>query len=227
MLSVIVTLILHSTLFTLHLSAQSEDPALAALVESYKVKAENMYKAQEGAMLTESAGHIWLESEESEIYNLQKQFDDYITSFRNVIVYAAQIYGFYNEIDQLITNMHHITSQIGDSPVNPFAVALSARRNDIYIDIIQTATGIVNNIRHACIDSKMTQKERIDLIFDVRPRLQTLNRQLYRLSRYLKYTDLTDVWREIRGRTHTRADKTDIIRQSFADWRGNGKKIKP
>lgn len=207
--------------------AQGSDPGLAALVEIYKGKAERMYKAQEGVMALETTNHIWLNSETQAIYDLQKEFNEYISAFRGVIVYAAQVYGFYYEIDNLIGNMTTMSHEIGDNPTNPFAVALSARRNDIYIQIIQTTSGIINNVRVACIGPKMTERERIELIFDIRPRLQKLNVQLRKLNKMLRYTNMADVWREIVGRTHDRNSKSAIIRQAKQDWRANGRKIKP
>lgn len=207
--------------------AQGSDPGLVAIIEMYKDKEQRMYKAQESVMLVESANHIWLEEETSAIYDLQKEFNSYISTFRSTIVFAAQMYGFYYEINNLLQNMNTITRQINEAPSNPFAVALSARRNNIYIDIVQTSTGIINNVRQACVGTKMTEKERIELIFDIRPRLQKLNVKLKKLSKYLKYTNMSDVWREVQGRTRHRGEKSDIIRQSFADWRGNGRKIKP
>lgn len=207
--------------------AQGQDPGLAALVELYKSKAEKMYKAQESVMTLEATNHIWLNSETKAIYDLQKEFNEYISAFRGVVVYAAQIYGFYNEIDNLIGNIKTMSDEIGNNPANPFTVALSARRNDIYIQLIQTTSGIINNVRVACIGPKMTERERIELIFDIRPRLQKLNVQLRKLNKMLRYTNMTDVWREIIGRTHDRNSKSAIIRQAKEDWRANGRKIKP
>lgn len=209
------------------LRAQGSDPGLVALIELYKDKAEKMYKAQENVQMLESTNHIWLNNETQAIYDLQKQFNDYISAFRNVVCYAAQIYGFYYEIDNLVGNINAMSEQISAAPANPFAIALSARRNDIYIDIIQTASGIINNVRLACMSPKMTEKERIELIFDIRPRLQKINVQLRRLNKFCRYTNMTDVWREIVGRTRNHSDKSDIIRQSFSTWRGNGRKISP
>lgn len=209
------------------LRAQGSDPGLVALIELYKDKAEKMYKAQENVQMLESTNHIWLNNETQAIYDLQKQFNDYISAFRNVVCYAAQIYGFYYEIDNLVGNINAMSEQISAAPANPFAIALSARRNDIYIDIIQTASGIINNVRLACMSPKMTEKERIELIFDIRPRLQKINVQLRRLNKLCRYTNMTDVWREIVGRTRNHSDKSDIIRQSFSTWRGNGRKISP
>jgi len=209
------------------LRAQGSDPGLVALIELYKDKAEKMYKAQENVQMLESTNHIWLNNETQAIYDLQKQFNDYISAFRNVVCYAAQIYGFYYEIDNLVGNINAMSEQISAAPANPFAIALSARRNDIYIDIIQTASGIINNVRLACMSPRMTEKERIELIFDIRPRLQKINVQLRRLNKLCRYTNMTDVWREIVGRTRNHSDKSDIIRQSFSTWRGNGRKISP
>lgn len=209
------------------LRAQGSDPGLVALIELYKDKAEKMYKAQENVQMLESTNHIWLNNETQAIYDLQKQFNDYISAFRNVVCNAAQIYGFYYEIDNLVGNINAMSEQISAAPANPFAIALSARRNDIYIDIIQTASGIINNVRLACMSPKMTEKERIELIFDIRPRLQKINVQLKRLNKFCRYTNMTDVWREIVGRTRNHSDKSDIIRQSFSTWRGNGRKISP
>lgn len=221
-------LILLSLMLTsVETKAQGNDPGLAALLEIYKGKAERMYKAQEDVMALETTNHIWLNSETKAIYDLQKEFNEYISAFRGVIVYAAQVYGFYYEIENLIGNMNIMSHEIGDNPSNPFAVALSARRNDIFIQIINTTSGIINNVRVACIGPKMTEKERIELIFDIRPRLQKLNVQLRKLNKMLRYTDMADVWREIRGRTYDRDNKSAIIRQAMRDWKYNGRKIKP
>lgn len=209
------------------LRAQGSDPGLVALIELYKDKAEKMYKAQENVQMLESTNHIWLNNETQAICDLQKQLNDYISAFRNVVCYAAQIYGFYYEIDNLVGNINAMSEQISAAPANPFAITLSARRNDIYIEIIQTASGIINNVRLACMSPKMTEKERIELIFDIRPRLQKINVQLRRLNKLCRYTNMTDVWREIVGRTRNHSDKSDIIRQSFSTWRGNGRKISP
>lgn len=186
-----------------------------------------MYKAQESVMLMEAANHIWLNEETEAVCDLQEQFNDYISTFRSTIVFAAQMYGFYYEINALVQNMSVITREIDEAPTNPFAVALSARRNNIYVDIVRTSSGIINNVRQACMGTKMTEKERIELIFDIRPRLQKLNVKLKKLSKYLKYTNMADVWREVQGRTRHRNDKADIIRQSFVDWRGNSRKVCP
>lgn len=207
--------------------AQGSDPGLAELVLLYKCKAEKMYKAQEAVMGIETTNHIWLNTETQAIYDLQKEFNDYISAFRGVIVYAAQMYGFYYEIDNLVGNISTMSNEIAANPINPFAVALSARRNDIYIQTMQTTADIINNVRIACVGPKMTEKERIELIFDIRPRLQKLNVQLRKLNKMLRYTNMSDVWREIRGRTHERDTKSAIIHQAMRDWRGNGRKIKP
>ena len=64
--------------------------------------------------------------------NLQRELNNYLNSFRSIVCYAAQIYGFYHEVSRLTDNMEDFTRQLGRSPTNALAVALSARRNRIY-----------------------------------------------------------------------------------------------
>ena len=59
-------------------------------------------KNQEKVMLMQTTGHIWLKEEVEGTTNLQREFNNYLDSFRSIVVYAAQIYGFYHEIDRLL-----------------------------------------------------------------------------------------------------------------------------
>lgn len=177
-------------------------------------------------MLEQSTGHIWEKEEVEAVFDLQEQFDKYLKSFNGVVVYAAQTYGFYYEIDQMMTNMRSLTNTIGSKPVNAVAIALSARRNDIYTDIIMTTTGIITNIKDVCLDAMMTEKERIDLLFDIRPRLKKLNRLLKTLETLCRTTTLSDVWLEVQGRRKGYDSKQDIIEQCYREWKLNIKKIK-
>ena len=114
------------------LDAQSIDPTLAAMIALYTEKAENTLKSQEEAMLLESTGHVWIKEEVDGTWQIQKEFNDYLDTFRGIIVYAAQIYGFYHEIDKMVGNMGKLNDQIAKSPGNAVAVALSANRNKVY-----------------------------------------------------------------------------------------------
>ena len=108
------------------------DPTLAGMVLIYTEKAKKTLKSQEKVMLLQTTGHIWTKEEVEAVTDLQREFNDYLDSFRSVVSYAAQIYGFYNEITNLTENMGEFTQQLKSSPTNALAVALSTNRNKIY-----------------------------------------------------------------------------------------------
>ena len=210
------------------MGAQSIDPTLAAMIVLYTEKAENTLKSQEEAMLLESTGHVWIKEEVDGTWQIQKEFNDYLDTFHGIIVYAAQIYGFYHEIDRMVENMGKLAEQIGRSPGNAVAVALSANRNKVYRQVILQSVEIVNDIRMVCLsDVKMTEKERTEIFFGVRPKLKEMNRTLQRLVRAVKYTSLADVWNEISGNQPDKADIEDISKESFRRWRTIGKTVRP
>ena len=210
------------------LGAQSIDPTLAAMISLYTEKAENTLKSQEEAMLLESTGHVWIKEEVDGTWQIQKEFNDYLDTFRGIIVYAAQIYGFYHEIDKMVGNMGKLNDQIAKSPGNAVAVALSANRNKVYRQVILQSVEIVNDIRMVCLsDVKMTEKERTEVFFGVRPKLKEMNKTLQRLIKAVKYTSLTDVWNEITERQPSKADVPDITDKAFQRWRSIGKTVRP
>lgn len=215
-------------LFAGGLRAQSIDPTLAAMIALYTEKAENTLKSQEEAMLLESTGHVWIKEEVDGTWQIQKEFNEYLDTFHGIIVYAAQIYGFYHEIERMVGNLGNLAEQIGKSPGNAVAVALSANRNKVYRQVILQSVEIVNDIRMVCLsDVKMTEKERTEIFFGVRPKLKEMNRTLQRLVRAVKYTSFTDVWNEISGNQPDKADIDDISKESFRRWRSIGKTVRP
>jgi hypothetical protein len=128
----------------------------------------------------------------------------------------------------MIKNLNNLKDQIARSPANAVAVALSANRNKVYRQVILQSVEIVNDIRMVCLsDVKMTEKERTEVFFGVRPKLKEMNKTLQRLVRAVKYTSLTDVWNEISGNQPDKADIEDISRESFQRWRTIGKTVRP
>ena len=210
------------------LRAQSIDPTLAAMIVLYTEKAESTLQSQEEAMLLESTGHVWIKEEVDATADIQKEFNDYLDTFHGIIAYAAQIYGFYHETEKMLKNLNNLKDQIARSPANAVAVALSANRNKVYRQVILQSVEIVNDIRMVCLsDTKMTEKERTEVFFGVRPKLKEMNKTLQRLVRAVKYTSLTDVWNEISGNQPDKADIEDISRESFQRWRTIGKTVRP
>ena len=204
------------------------DPTLTAMILEYTEKAKSQYKAQLQTMAVETEGHVWLRQEVEETKNYQQQFDRYLSTFRGIISYAAQVYGFYYEINHLTENMESLSHQIGETPINAVAVALHRNRNDIYVDIINRSVGIVNTIRQVCIDTKMTEKQRIELVFSIRPQLQQMNHKLAMLTKLVRCTNMSQVWYGIEFKSlQHREGKAGIVEECLGAWRVNGRNVKP
>lgn len=210
-----------------NVSAQN-DPVLAGMILLYTEKAEKELKNQETVMLMQTTGHIWTKEEVEATTDLQREFNNYLDSFRSIICYAAQIYGFYHEVSKLTDNMGDFTRQLARNSPNALAVALSVRRNAIYREVILNSVEIVNDIRSACIsDNKMTEKERMEIVFGIRPKLRTMNKKLQRLTKAVKYTTLGDIWLEIDEGSRPAADKQDIVEAAKKRWKQAGKNVRP
>ena len=150
---------------------------------------------------------------------------DYRGGDHGIIMYAAQIYGFYHEIDHLIGNLDAFSKQLSAHPSNALAVALSSNRNKIYREIILNSVDICNDVRQVCLsDTKMTEKERMEVIFGIRPKLKLMNKKLQRLTKAVKYTSLGDVWAEIDYHARTGADKKNIVEESMLRWKRAAKR---
>ena len=200
------------------------DPTLTGMVLIYTEKAKKTLKNQEKVMLLQTTGHIWTKEEVEAVTDLQREFNDYLDSFRSVVSYAAQIYGFYHEITHLTENMGEFTGQLKNSPTNALAVALSTNRNKIYRELIYNSIEIINDIRIVCLsDNKMTEKERMEIVFGIRPKLQLMNKKLQRLSIAVKYTSMGDIWAEISEEARPKANKVEIARSAIRRWKRSGK----
>jgi hypothetical protein len=122
-------------------------------------------------------------------------------------------------------NLGSFSDQLSAHPGNALAVALSSNRNKIYRDIIMNSLDIVNDVRQVCLsDSKMTEKERIEVILGIRPKLRLMNQELRRLTIAVKYTSLADVWAEIDYNARGGADKMSVTRKCMERWKRNGRR---
>ena len=200
------------------------DPTLAGMVLIYTEKSKKTLKNQEKIMLLQTTGHIWTKEEVEAVTDLQREFNSYLDSFRSIVCYAAQIYGFYHEISKLTDNMGDFTRQVSRNSSHALAVALSTQRNRIYRELIMNSVEIVNDIRMACLsDNKMTEKQRMEIVFGIRPKLQLMNKKLRRLTMAVKYTSMGDVWAEITEREQPKANKAEIARSAMKRWKRSGK----
>ena len=80
---------------------------------------------------------------------------------------------------------------------------------------------IVNDIRTVCLsDNKMTEKERMEIVFGIRPKLKTMNTKLKRLCKAIKYTTMSAVWYEIdEGARPKPVGKKEIAEAAKRRWR--------
>ena len=200
------------------------DPVLAGMILLYTEKAEKELKNQEKVMLMQTTGHLWTKEEVEATTDLQREFNNYLNSFRSIVCYAAQIYGFYHEIARLTDNMGDFTKQLGRNTTNALAVALSTRRNRIYREMILNSVEIVNDIRQVCMNNtKMTEKQRMEIVFAIRPKLKRMNKKLKHLALAVKYTSFVDVWAEIDEGSRPRpTDKAGIVQAAMRRWKRSG-----
>ena len=224
---IIWTSILLLCIVTGKIQAQN-DPVLAGMILAYTDKAQKELKNQEKVMLMQTTGHLWTKEEVEATTDLQREFNNYLDSFRSIVCYAAQIYGFYHEISKLTDNMGDFTRQVSRNSPNALAVALSTQRNRIYRELIMNSVEIVNDIRMACLsDNKMTEKERMEIVFGIRLKLKMMNKKLQRLTKAVKYTTMGDIWREIDEGARPAADKRDIVDAAKRRWRQIGRNVRP
>ena len=224
---IVWTIILLLCISTGKIQAQN-DPVLAGMILAYTDKAEKELKNQEKVMLMQTTGHLWTKEEVEATTDLQREFNNYLDSFRSIVCYAAQVYGFYHEISRLTDNMGDFTRQVNRHSANALAVALSAQRNKIYRELIMNSVEIVNDIRMACVENnKMTEKERMEIVFGIRPKLKLMNKKLQRLTKAVKYTTMGDIWRDIDEGARPTVDKRDIVDVAKRRWRQIGKNVRP
>ncbi len=196
------------------------DPTLSGLILTYTNKAEKQLKSQQAAMALETTGHVWMASEVESTTDVQKAYNDYLDSFRDVVCYAAQIYGFYVEINKLLDNISDMNHVLRLHPSGAFATALSTHKNVIYRNLTLNSIEIVNDIRQVCLSNvKMTEKQRIEIVFNIRPKLVKMNRQLRRLTRAVKYTTFGDIWADIELLEKEKPDKLTITRDCIGRWK--------
>ena len=203
------------------------DPVRAALWEKYSFDSKEAMNAQREMQVLMATGHIFINTEEDEITDFQRQFNNYLSSFNNVIEVAAEVYGLYYEISKLSSNIKQLNDIVSKSPGNVLATAFSTKRNKVYINIVKTGIDLAKDIRKLCFedDVKMTEKERILMLQSIRPKIKVINNQLRALSLTIKYTSFMDVWREIRGRVDSYTPKTrkEIAESCMKNWRDNGR----
>ena len=205
------------------------DPGRVAAIELASDQAKKTLKSQEKAQLLMTTGHAWIKEEVEATTDFQREFNDYLDKFHDVLSIAAEIYGIYHEVTQTSKNVKALGEVLSDSPSNALAVAFSTRRNVVYRNIVRTTLDVIMDIRKVCFEkSKMTEEEKNKVISSIRPKLRTINKQLRQLTLTLRYTSFLDVWNELMDRAYylNPATKHDIITRCRRQWWNNAKSVR-
>lgn len=205
------------------------DPWRVAAIELASDQAKKALKSQEKAQLLMTTGHAWIKEEVEATTDFQREFNDYLDKFHDVLSIAAEIYGIYYEVTQTSKNVKALGEVLSDSPSNALAVAFSTRRNVVYRNIVHTTLDVIMDIRKVCFEkSKMTEEEKNKVISSIRPKLRTINKQLRQLTLTLRYTSFLDVWNELMDRAYylNPATKHDIITRCRRQWWNNAKSVR-
>lgn len=205
------------------------DPGRVAAIELASDQAKKALKSQEKAQLLMTTGHAWIKEEVEATTDFQREFNDYLDKFHDVLSIAAEIYGIYYEVTQTSKNVKALGEVLSDSPSNALAVAFSTRRNVVYRNIVRTTLDVIMDIRKVCFEkSKMTEQEKNKVISSIRPKLRAINKQLRQLTLTLRYTSFLDVWNELMDRAYylNPATKHDIITRCRRQWWNNAKSVR-
>lgn len=194
-------------LCTVASSHAATDPVRAGMFKMYAISASKALAAQDGVLVINAGEHLMSKQEMDKLTNFQKQFNEYLKNFNDIITLAAEIYGIYYEVDHTIKNLKELKSSVVAVPANTLAVALNKSKNHIYQEVIDDGIQIAADVKQLIPlskdgekNAKMTQWERIECIGKIRKTLRSLNAKLRKMNRLIRYTSLMDSWYELKGR---------------------------
>lgn len=221
-------------LFYTHAQALGgEDLVRAGMFYTYAKQAKQTLIAQDAAMNLNLSGHKFLKEEVKEITDFQKQFNSYLDSFGDILSIAAETYGIYYEVDQAFKNIKQLKATSSDCPANLIAVAVSERKNNIYTEVVETGMQVATDIQFLVPlnkdkdkNAKMTVKERIECMSNIRRSLRALNNKMRKMNRLISYTTLMDSWYELRGNPKKTRSMTEIVTACQERWKQKANSVK-
>lgn len=199
------------------------DPTRAATILLFTEQAKKTLNAQERAQLVMSGMHVYVKEEVEATANFQREFNEYLDQFNEVIQIAAETYGIFNEVKMVSKNIKSFIDVLdeGRNMDNVVAVAAYPRRNKVFTDLVKTSLDLAKDIHTVCFSkTKMTQKERLKIVLGMRPKLRMVNDQLRRMTLYIKYTNLIDVWNKLIDKKYKPANRKEIIERCKMRWKG-------
>ena len=221
-------------LFYTHAKALvGEDLVRSGMFYTYAKQAKQTLIAQDAAMNLNLSGHKFLKEEVKEITDFQKQFNSYLDSFGDILSIAAETYGIYYEVDQAFKNIKQLKATSSDCPANLIAVAVSERKNNIYTEVVETGMQVATDIKLLVPlnkdkdkNAKMTVKERIECMSNIRRSLRALNYKMRKMNRLISYTTLMDSWYELKGNPKKTRSMTEIVTACQERWKQKANSVK-
>lgn len=226
-------ILLLAAISTHSIAQNGPDLVRAGMFKLYATSASNALAAQD-AMLTINLGnHIMSKEVVDKTTNFQRQFNNYLKNFDDILTMAAEIYGIYHEVTQAARNIKELQSFVVACPANTLAVAFSKSRNGIYKDVIDNGIQIAADVKKLLPigkddegNTKMTEYERINCIGKIRKSLQSMNYKIRKMNRLLHYTTLLDSWYELRGTYRKPRSMYTICVDSQKRWASKARLIK-
>lgn len=188
--------------------------------------AEGLYRRVVGEQGLIAVEYQLLDQNSDKMARYEKEFSDYLDEFHDVISYAAEIYGVYYEIKETITCLNSLNGTISKHGAgNMVAVVLSNNRSTVYRELMENSISVIADVKQLFDGTKMTEKERNELISGIRPKIRLVNRTLKKMDALIRFTSLGHVWRELTGTVYVAKSKKGIAEACVGRWKGNYKDV--
>ena len=197
------------------------DPTRLAAYHDY-VKRENStlsgYIAAQAALI---AAEKNVNQELASLNDYRTELDNYMKKVHDVITIAANVYGLFYEVSDLYKNYKSLAIAIAENSDNLVAVALSRQQSHTIEEMVTEMAGLVGDIRTVLSKKKrMTEKERLQMLSNIRPKLKRLNIKLVRIEKMVRYYSFVQLWDELDARRHRfdRQSRRELILQRHRLW---------
>ena len=208
----------------LHTAAQSytyTDPLRTAAYLSYSKTESGTLAGYIAAQAALVAAEKNVNQELGSLNDYRKELDDYLKSVHDVITIAANVYGLFYEISDLYKNYKSLIECIAEKGDNLVACIISEQKTEIIDDMITETVELVGDVRTILSKKKrMTEKERLKMLSNIRPKLKRLNAKLIRMEKTVRCFSFVQLWDELSGRRHRfdRLSRRELILQRQKIW---------
>lgn len=182
---------------------------------------------QEAMQMTISGNHIYMNSENGKIVDIQEEMNNYLRHFHDKLKLAAMCYSLYYECKTIVENVQSINRSISENPEGIVCTAVVDQRGKVYLRLFSQTLSLINDV-YQIFNNKdeearnpMTEKERIEQLDNIRKRIKKINNELNMLATYIKYTNLNDLLNRILRTDYTfqSRSRVEIAHDCLNQWR--------